>query len=89
MAYVPGEADRATASFIVDVAEVATDDGVNDTVTPCGGFEAVRLTVCAGPVSATVTVDDVFPPRLTLALVGDSDIVNDDAAVAPHARSAS
>jgi hypothetical protein len=57
--YVAGVVAAATEAVIVDDAPAATDAGLNEIVTPAGWPLALRLTLCAAPLSTAVPIVDV------------------------------
>ena len=68
---LPGAADAATLTVIVDDPPAVTDDGLKLTVTPVGRPLALSATVCAEPPVTAVKIVDVPPdPCATLRLLG-------------------
>jgi hypothetical protein len=71
---VPVEAELVVVIVIVEVPLPVTDDGLNEAEAPEGRPDAVRLTVCAAPVSVTVIVEVVELPAVTVPEAGESAI---------------
>lgn len=77
--YVPLAVAAPTLTVIVDEPPAVTDAGLNATVVPDGWPVALRLTVCAEPLSTTVLIVDVpFEPCATARLAGLAVIEKSD-----------